>query len=702
MKKLLFISCCFLFLLLPVSSFAAQYPKSMWSDSGISFPSSQGLNGRIIPDTLGGMFILSNCTITRFSSNGVQLWSHEFTNQLCYDAKRSVNDNIFIYSNKGVYKLNGYGQQLWEKALTINFQQFDARNRGRINSPVFLLNSYEESTLVYPLDTSIIVQKLDSAGQILWTSPIYCTPSPIYGCKQAHYILNAIEDKFNNILVTHLNYFAALPYIADAVVEKFRTNGSLEYTQKLAGIATYEFSFYAHADPYGGITYFWKEQKESDYTQKNAAVYAQAVTSSGSFVLNSGGVSVPKTIYTPVLAFSPYSNTPFSVFALNSSQIVIEENEIMGYNAHRFINMQLDSSLNVQTRIIALEPGDTRSSLYKHLVSNSIDDDTNFILAWGDTQPGVVKLSFSPENLMISKTDGVLLTTPDIPSTSYSCLSVGVYKNDIFLVVLKDTRIYLYKFSIVDKDLQVTFTPRPTETVPATPTIPLPTNTYTPLPTYTSVNTYTPVNTSTPNYFTTFTPYIPPSYETYPDNSKPIANFYAQGFKGRWISQYSPAEFEGSRNDGDEYFDVYPCDRVPFWVILQNTGQQNWFAHSNYDSSSLYEFSLSTYKDPYVLSAPSWTGFDDCPSGMNCGKSYFKDPSWVSDYRISSLQDQVVLGGDKGNATKITTNFTISCSAEKGRYREDISAASGNYWISNEENGDYLQVLHFWVGFDIQ
>lgn len=172
---------------------------------------------------------------------------------------------------------------------------------------------------------------------------------------------------------------------------------------------------------------------------------------------------------------------------------------------------------------------------------------------------------------------------------------------------------------------------------------------------------------------------------------------YAQGFEAEWVAQRQPSSHEGSNDDGDEYFDVKPGDTVSFWAQLKNIGTRPWVASTHFKATEHNEFTFATYKDPNVISAPSWTGYDDCP-GENCGKSYFHHTSWVSIFRIGTLDDQVVYPKQTG---RVEMTFKIPADAPEGRFREDISAASGDCWIYNSVNGDPLEVMHIWVGFDI-
>jgi len=217
------------------------------------------------------------------------------------------------------------------------------------------------------------------------------------------------------------------------------------------------------------------------------------------------------------------------------------------------------------------------------------------------------------------------------------------------------------------------------------------------VPTNYPTATNTPVSSSTVTVTPVTTALVgaPP---TLPDNSKPYANFYAAGFNAQWIAQYTAADLEGASSDGDEYFDVAPCTAINFWAEMRNIGDKPWLASGSEGATAQNEFTFATYKDLRVKSAPVWLGYDICP-GDSCGKSYFKDTSWVSDYRIGTLTNRAVAPGSNG---RVNMRFQVPCNAEKGRYREDISAASGYFWVNNNVNGDPLKVMHIWVGFDIK
>ncbi|MEI6222673.1 MAG: hypothetical protein WCP97_07960 [bacterium] len=185
--------------------------------------------------------------------------------------------------------------------------------------------------------------------------------------------------------------------------------------------------------------------------------------------------------------------------------------------------------------------------------------------------------------------------------------------------------------------------------------------------------------------------------KTTPDNRKTPKNFFAQGYQAQWVSQTQPKDYETYRDDGDEYFDVAPNDTITISVRLKNTGANTWYSNQNPQATTDNEISFATFKDPYTTSAPFGLGYDDIYS-TDFGKSYFKNQYWLSDYRIGSLVEQSVAPGETGT---LQMNFTIPADCPSGRYREDISSASGPYWIHNPTNGDPNKVMHIWVGFDV-
>lgn len=174
---------------------------------------------------------------------------------------------------------------------------------------------------------------------------------------------------------------------------------------------------------------------------------------------------------------------------------------------------------------------------------------------------------------------------------------------------------------------------------------------------------------------------------TVPDNTKAPLNFWAQNYAAQWISQSGSIALPS-----DEYYDVNPGDQVTVTAFFRNQGTKSWVSTEN-DR----QVCIAIYKDPAVMSAPLALGYD-VPGNINYGRSYFYDSSWASIYRIGCVQEVEVEPGEIGT---FVLNFKIPADAPSGKYREDISMASGPYWIANPTNGDPLGVAHIWVGFDI-
>ncbi|MEI6221865.1 MAG: CAP domain-containing protein [bacterium] len=179
---------------------------------------------------------------------------------------------------------------------------------------------------------------------------------------------------------------------------------------------------------------------------------------------------------------------------------------------------------------------------------------------------------------------------------------------------------------------------------------------------------------------------------TQPDNSRQPNNFWAAGYNAQWVSQTKASDWEGQKNDGDEYFDVQAGSTVSLTVAFKNTGNSPWFS-----DQADRQVSIAVYKDPLAISAPISTAFDK--KGMSdYGKSYFHSSTWPSAYRVAALKEQSVPPGGTGT---FFLQFAVPADAPSGRFREDISLASGAYWISNKTNGDRFGAAHIWVGFDV-
>ncbi|MEI6222457.1 MAG: hypothetical protein WCP97_06860 [bacterium] len=181
---------------------------------------------------------------------------------------------------------------------------------------------------------------------------------------------------------------------------------------------------------------------------------------------------------------------------------------------------------------------------------------------------------------------------------------------------------------------------------------------------------------------------------TQPDNTKTPLNFWASGYEAQWLSQTQASAFEGAKDDGDEYFDVKPGDTVTFDAKFKNTSKETW-----YPTSADRQVCINIYKDPKVTSAPAGTGYDD-PKSPKFGRSFWADPSWaIQDYRIGCINEASVAPGATGS---FTMKFAIPANTPPGSYREDITLASGPYWMANTTNGDPIGAAHIWVGFDVK
>lgn len=110
---------------------------------------------------------------------------------------------------------------------------------------------------------------------------------------------------------------------------------------------------------------------------------------------------------------------------------------------------------------------------------------------------------------------------------------------------------------------------------------------------------------------------------------------------------------------------------------------------------------IAIYKDPKVVS--SWTGADQV-GNSRFGQSDFQDASWASKYRIGCIQEQEVRPGDTGT---FTLTFQIHQRFPAGQFREDITLASGPYWMAADGSytqggtGDEIGAAHIWSGFHV-
>ncbi len=167
---------------------------------------------------------------------------------------------------------------------------------------------------------------------------------------------------------------------------------------------------------------------------------------------------------------------------------------------------------------------------------------------------------------------------------------------------------------------------------------------------------------------------------------------FAAGYMAQWVSQTQPKDTQFN-TDNDEYFDVKPGDTVTVTAKFMNTGLNSWMR-----DSADREVAISIYKDLAVQSAPKNLGFDD-PKQTNFGKSYFTSSNWTSEYRITTIAEDIVHPSETGT---FTITFTVPIDAPLGKYREDITLSSGKYWMQNFMNGDPLHAAHIWIGVNVQ
>ncbi|MDM8528115.1 phosphodiester glycosidase family protein [Anaerolineales bacterium HSG24] len=181
--------------------------------------------------------------------------------------------------------------------------------------------------------------------------------------------------------------------------------------------------------------------------------------------------------------------------------------------------------------------------------------------------------------------------------------------------------------------------------------------------------------------------------------------FYACNYKAVWEKQES---LKHSSNEQGFLDDVYPGDLVELKVELKNAGLKTWYRENRKDSQASAEeknrqVCFNVYKDPDsgYLSAPLGSKYND----KDLGESYWADEdSWGDDQnnkkisRVGCLQEESVAPGETGT---FILKFYIPYDTPFGSYREDISLAAGQYWMENTANGDKLNVMHIWVGFNV-
>ncbi|MEI6221459.1 MAG: hypothetical protein WCP97_01715 [bacterium] len=162
--------------------------------------------------------------------------------------------------------------------------------------------------------------------------------------------------------------------------------------------------------------------------------------------------------------------------------------------------------------------------------------------------------------------------------------------------------------------------------------------------------------------------------------------FFADNFEAEWVSQTQPKNaLTPSFLPPTGYFELKEKESVLIGIVMKNVGKETW---------KKGDVTFAIYKDMNVFSAPAGLGYDD-PTNANFGKSYFFDSTWLSEYRIGTLNETIVKPGENGTFSLLfrAPDYVIG-----GSYREDISLAAGKYWIKNTKNGDSLHVAHVWVG----
>lgn len=153
----------------------------------------------------------------------------------------------------------------------------------------------------------------------------------------------------------------------------------------------------------------------------------------------------------------------------------------------------------------------------------------------------------------------------------------------------------------------------------------------------------------------------------------------------------------------DQLFDVVPGQIVNVTIALQNLGTATWTKVLGYG-----QVILATNKTPNRISAPTWTGYDDCFDGTpspNCGQSYFHDVSWIDDYKAATFIENTISQGDTAT---FDVTFQVPLGAEPGQFIEgftlyvNLGTASNPDWqpVPNTTNGENGTTF-VWIGFDI-
>ncbi len=172
---------------------------------------------------------------------------------------------------------------------------------------------------------------------------------------------------------------------------------------------------------------------------------------------------------------------------------------------------------------------------------------------------------------------------------------------------------------------------------------------------------------------------------TQPDQAQKPTNFFAKGFNATWVSQTQAGT-------SDQLFSVLPGDELSVKFTFRNSGTETW---TRGDHNA--EVCFNMYKDKNRKTAPV-SGYDQANNPL-FGTSFWAGSSWPTNYRPACIEETSVVPGNTGT---FVVNFTIPSSVPMGTFYEDISLASGPYWIRNTTNGDPLNVAHVWIGWKIK
>ena len=173
---------------------------------------------------------------------------------------------------------------------------------------------------------------------------------------------------------------------------------------------------------------------------------------------------------------------------------------------------------------------------------------------------------------------------------------------------------------------------------------------------------------------------------TLPDNTKSPKNFFAQGYQAQWVSQTQAGT-------SDQLYNLNAGDTVKISFVFKNTGTETWN-----QTGTDQQVCFNIYKDANRKTAPSGTGYDT-PGSTNFGQSYWTGSAWINSHRPACIKEATVAPGANGT---FDVEFKIPSNTPSGTYYEDISLASGPYWMANPTNGDPLGVSHVWAGWKVK